>query len=235
MFPNNMHKAITFSFDDGVTQDRRLVALFNKYNLKCTFNLNSLSLGKKGEVKWQEWKAKHDKVEIEEVKSLYANHEVAIHTSHHPDLTNLSKKEIIKEVEDDRKFLENLVGYKIIGMAYPFGTVNELVIQTIKENTPVLYSRNIWATYSFDIQTELLDFRPTVHCLDFDHLFALAEEFLNYNGNEDKIFYIWGHAYEFDFEDTWDKFESFLKLISNKKDVFYGTNKEVLLNGKDLD
>ena len=235
MFPNNKHKAITFSFDDGVTQDRRLIKLLDKYNLKCTFNLNSLSLGKEGKVKWQQWTAPHNKVEIEEVKTLYANHEVAVHTSHHPDLTKLSKEKIIKEVEDDRKFLENLVGYRIIGMAYPFGTVNDFVVKTIKENTPILYSRNIWATYNFDLQSNLLDFRPTVHCLDFDHLFNLADEFLNYDGNEDKIFYIWGHAYEFDFENTWDKFETFLKLISNKEDIFYGTNKEVLLNGKDLD
>ena len=235
MFPNNKHKAITFSFDDGVTQDRRLIKLLDKYNLKCTFNLNSLSLGKEGKVKWQQWTAPHNKVEIDEVKTLYANHEVAVHTSHHPDLTKLSKEKIIKEVEDDRKFLENLVGYRIIGMAYPFGTVNDFVVKTIKENTPILYSRNIWATYNFDLQSNLLDFRPTVHCLDFDHLFNLADEFLNYDGNEDKIFYIWGHAYEFDFENTWDKFETFLKLISNKEDIFYGTNKEVLLNGKDLD
>ena len=32
-------KAITFSFDDGVTQDIRLVEIFNKYGLKCTFNI----------------------------------------------------------------------------------------------------------------------------------------------------------------------------------------------------
>ena len=28
-------KAVTFSYDDGVTQDQRLISLFNKYNLKC--------------------------------------------------------------------------------------------------------------------------------------------------------------------------------------------------------
>ena len=36
-------KALTFSYDDGVEQDRRLVELFNKNNLKCTFNLNSIA------------------------------------------------------------------------------------------------------------------------------------------------------------------------------------------------
>ena len=41
-------KALTFSFDDGITQDQRLIEIFNKYNLKCTFNINSELLGKAG-------------------------------------------------------------------------------------------------------------------------------------------------------------------------------------------
>ena len=44
-----------------------------------------------------------------------------------------------------------------------------------------------------------------------------------------KIFYIWGHSFEFDINDTWEEFEEFLRLISFKEDIFYGTNKEVLL------
>ena len=34
-------KALTFSYDDGVTQDKRLIKILNKYGLKCTFNINS--------------------------------------------------------------------------------------------------------------------------------------------------------------------------------------------------
>ena len=34
-------KAVTFSYDDGVTQDRRLVEMMNTYGVKGTFNLNS--------------------------------------------------------------------------------------------------------------------------------------------------------------------------------------------------
>ena len=44
---NGVNKAITFSFDDAVTQDIRLIELLNKYNLKCTFNVNSELLSKK--------------------------------------------------------------------------------------------------------------------------------------------------------------------------------------------
>ena len=45
----------------------------------------------------------------------------------------------------------------------------------------------------------------------------------------EKIFYIWGHSYEFDINDEWDKFEEFCKYIANRSDIFYGTNKEILL------
>ena len=41
----NKHKILTFSYDDGTTQDIRLVELFNKYGMKATFNLNSGKLG----------------------------------------------------------------------------------------------------------------------------------------------------------------------------------------------
>ena len=40
-FPGGKHKALTFSFDDGRKEDRRLVELFNQYGIKGTFNLNS--------------------------------------------------------------------------------------------------------------------------------------------------------------------------------------------------
>ena len=38
-------KAVTFSYDDGVSQDVRLIALLDKYGLKATFNLNSGMFG----------------------------------------------------------------------------------------------------------------------------------------------------------------------------------------------
>ena len=42
---NRPMKSLTFSYDDGVTQDVRLIEIFNKYGLKATFNLNSELLG----------------------------------------------------------------------------------------------------------------------------------------------------------------------------------------------
>ena len=44
------------------------------------------------------------------------------------------------------------------------------------------------------------------------------------------LLYIWGHSYEMDAEYiTWEKFEQICKKLAFKDDIFYGTNKEVLL------
>ena len=43
---NGKMKAVTFSYDDGITQDIRLIRLMDKYGIKATFNLCSGLLGR---------------------------------------------------------------------------------------------------------------------------------------------------------------------------------------------
>ena len=231
---NGKSKAVTFSYDDGVTQDIRLVEMLNKYGLKATFNINSELLGKSGELIRGGTKVSHNKVNPKDVKSIYCGHEVAVHTLTHPNLTTLDDAEVIRQVETDRLNLSELCGYEVVGMAYPCGGVNndDRVAGIIKENTGVKYSRTITSSYSFQPQNNLYRFNPTVyHIMEYDKLMELASEFVNAmpDDNNPEIFYIWGHSYEFDIEDTWDKMEEFCKLISGRDDVFYGPNKQVLL------
>lgn len=226
-------KAVTFSYDDGVTQDKRLIELFDKYGLRATFNLNSALLGNPGELVRDEVRISHTKNNPEDIKEIYKNHEVAVHTLHHPRLPTLSDEEVIREVEEDRIRLSELVGYEVVGMAYPCGGVNndDRVAEVIKNNTGVKYSRTITSSHSFDLQENLYRFNPTVyHHAEFDLAFDMAKEFIAMECDSPKIFYIWGHAYEFDIQNTWDKMEELCKLLSGHDDIFYGTNKEVLLN-----
>ena len=44
-FPEGRLKAVTFSYDDGVRQDERLIEIFDKYGVKGTFNINSGIMG----------------------------------------------------------------------------------------------------------------------------------------------------------------------------------------------
>ena len=224
-------KYITFSFDDGVTQDGRLIELLNKYGLKATFNLNSSLFGLKGG--WDvggKW-INHNKVSPLIVKDLYVGHEVAVHTLTHPNLTGEGDEAVEYQVEEDRKNLSKMVGYEVEGMAYPCGGVNndDRVAAIIKEKTGVRYARTITSTYSFDLPKNMHRLDPTVHIGEADKLFELAEKFLALETEEPQIFYIWGHAYEFDMfpHMTWERFEEFCKLISGKEDIVYATNIDV--------
>ena len=60
-------------------------------------------------------------------------------------------------------------------------------------------------------------------------MFALGETFLASESEAPQLFYIWGHSYEFDAWDFWERFEDFCRMISGRDDIFYGTNREVLL------
>ena len=231
---NRPLKSVTFSYDDGVTQDIRLVKLLNKYGLKGTFNLNSGLLGTKGEVTVNGRTVSHNKIDPKDVRALYAGHEVAVHTLTHPNLTQLSDEEIIRQVEDDRLHLSELAGYEVTGMAYPCGGVNndERTAQVIREHTGIKYARTITSTYAFEPQEHLYRFHPTVyHVMEQDReiLFRLAEEFVAAKPDSPLVFYIWGHSYEFDATETWEYFEEFCRFISGREDIFYGTNREVLL------
>jgi peptidoglycan-N-acetylglucosamine deacetylase len=231
MFDGKM-KALTFSYDDGVTQDERLIEIFNKYGLKATFNLNSELLGRENTLEREGKVINHTKIDTSRVREVYLGHEVAVHTLTHPNLTELDENEIIRQVEEDRKNLESLVRYDVVGMAYPCGGVNnnEYVANVIKENTSIKYSRTITSSHAFDLQGDLFRFNPTVyHHREWDVMHELAKIFIDLKADRPQVFYIWGHSYEFDIGDTWGKFEDFCRLISNKKDIYYGTNREILL------
>lgn len=230
---NKPNKILTFSYDDGVTQDIRLAELFNKYGMKATFNLNSELLGKQNELIREGKRVSHNKVKPEDVRTVYEGHEVASHTLTHPLLPSIAEDEIIiEQVEQDRLNLSELCGYEVVGFAYPGGGViyDSRVAKIIRENTGIQYCRTTVSNHSFEPQSDLYEFKPSVyHHGEWDKLFELGEEFLSLKTDSKKVFYVWGHAYEFDIHDTWDRFEEFLKLMSGKSDILYATNKEALL------
>lgn len=224
MFENKNLKAVTFSFDDGNTDDIRLISILNKYGLKGTFNLNSGKLTKASVWNFGEKEVRH--INFLDSKDIYSGHEVACHTYTHPDLTKQDSETVYNETALDMELLSFLFVYKVDGMAYPFGTFNDGVIEVLKK-CGILYSRTVNSTYSFECPENPYIWNPTCHFKD-ERLFELADEFINLTPEAPKIFYIWGHSYELVTESDWERFEDFCKKISGICDISYITNKEIL-------
>lgn len=226
MYQDNKMKALTFSYDDGVGQDERLVKIFNKYNLKCTFNLNSgIQTGANGFVKND---ISIHRMNIDKSKEVYKGHEIAVHTLTHPHLENQDEETIYNEIMQDKLNLERIYERKIRGMAYPYGTYNETVIQVAKK-CGIAYARTVMDASDFDIQENLMELKSTCHHNN-KNLMRLAKEFVELKPDKPQVFYVWGHSYEFDVDNNWKVIEEFCEYISGREDIFYGTNEEVLLN-----
>lgn len=223
LYPGAKRKAFTLSYDDGVCQDRRLVALFNQYKVKATFNLNS---GRQSYANgWTHacgLEIRH--LPAEEIVALYAGHEVAVHTVNHPHLESLSPAEIIAEVRNDKRALEERFGAVVEGMAYPFGTYDHR-IPAILEKEGILYARTTKQTLDFSIPDEFYAWDSSCHH-NYPGLLPLAQEFLS-TDQELALFYVWGHSYEFDVDNNWDNMEDLLTLVSGKEDTWYATNLQI--------
>lgn len=228
---NGKMKSFTMSYDDGVFQDIRLIEILNRYGLKATFNLNSGLFGQQRILQVRGVPVNHNRLKAEDIRGVYAGHEVAAHTVTHAMLPECSQEEIVREVEADRLALSELTGYEVVGMAYANGgeNNNDTVAQVIRERTNIQYARTITCTGNFAIQKNLLRYNPTVFHLRMDEMFALGEQFLAMEPETPQLFYVWGHSYELDAENTWNRFEEFCRMMSGHPDVFYGTNREVLL------
>ena len=216
-FPGFKTKAVTLSYDDGTVFDREMVAILNKYGIKCTFNLNSNSLGK-GRC-----------VSREEVNSLYKGHEVAVHTFTHPHLQSLTSGGVALQIIKDRELLESITGSIVKGMAYPFGLAHESIAD-IAKTCGINYGRVVSSSYDFSLPKDFMKWNPTCHH-GYEKIDELIDKFFEKDDsdrpwrNTPKVFYMWGHSYEF--ENKFDHLEDICKKLAGNDAAWYATNGEI--------
>lgn len=223
-FPGGMEKAITFSYDDGVVADKKLIAILDKYGLKGTFNLNSKLFNV------LEW---HGRMDEEQTINTFKNsgHEVALHGARHIFLGKVPLPLAVKEVADNRAYLEEKFGCIVNGMAYAYSGVDDETVQVLKA-LGVQYARTTVSTHSFAIPSDWLHLNPSVHHTE-PCLKVLTDKFLSgkpsdeFKNREPWLFYIWGHSYEFDDNDNWDVIEDVCRRISQAGGVWAATNGDI--------
>ena len=226
-YPNGLAKALTLSYDDGVVEDIRLIEIMNRHGLKGTFNLNSLHYLEVNYTRRADrtygWKLTRD-----EAIDVYGNsgQEVALHAHTHPFLETLPPAQVAYEIIKNREVLEEMFGTIIDGMAYPFGTFSDAVVDILK-NCGVLYSRTCVSTRRFDLPVDWLRMPATCHHTYPDTM-ELADAFLNKEiKSRPELFYLWGHSYEFDADRNWDVIERFCDRMAGHEDIWYATNIEI--------
>lgn len=215
-FPGGKKKAFTLSYDDGQIYDRRLVDLLDRYGLRATFHLNSGTLGTAKET--------DEFLLPDEIEELFEGHEIACHSVTHPYFSQLTKDQIVSEIWEDRRMLENCAGRPVRGFSYPFGEFSEETIEAAAR-LGIEYARTVEDTGEYHIPTDFMHWNPTCH---HDKALLFVEDFLHPLPYRNLLlFYVWGHSFEFEREQTWDRMEQFCREISGHEDVWYTTNIEI--------
>lgn len=224
-FPEGKAKALTFSYDDGVRADKKLLRVFAKYNLKGTFNLNSELFD------CQCW---HDRMDEEETYAAFkeSGQEIALHGARHIFLDKVPLCEAVAEVCRNRAYLEGKFNKIVRGMAYAYNGYNADIKRVIAD-LGVAYARTTNSTYGFGIPTDWLEFNPTCHHTDKE-LLPLADKFFGgsplkeFKHREPWLFCVWGHAYEFDDDNNWDIIEGLgRRAAESSSEIWLATNIEI--------
>lgn len=212
-FPGGKHKALTMSYDDGRTEDRRLVEIFNRYGIKATFHLNS---GLEG----------GDRIPQEEWKTLYQGHEISCHTVLHPTIARCPAEQVALQVLEDRRNLERAAGYPVRGMSYPNGSYNKEILSLLP-GLGIEYSRVVGDTHQFSMPENFLEWKATCH-----HNHGLLEDgkaFTElFKTQYLYLMYVWGHSYEFSQDGNWDLMEEFCRMAGGRDDTWYATNIQIV-------
>lgn len=107
---------LSISFDAawGAEKTSEIISLCKQYNIKATFFLVSF------------WVEEYP----ERVLEIYNNgFEIGLHSTTHPDMTKLTKKEMINELETNIKAIEKITGVKPKLFRPPFGYYNNNLLE----------------------------------------------------------------------------------------------------------
>ena len=164
---------------------------------------------------------------LEQAVELYNAHdcEVACHGVEHLSLSLVPSEIAVADVINDRINLENIFGKVVRGMAYANGHYDDNSVDILKK-CGIAYSRTCITTEKFDLPTDWLRLPTNCHHKN-PKLMELLDEFLQdkevncylANYNMPKLFYLWGHSYEFNNDNNWEVIEEFCQRAGGREDV----------------
>lgn len=230
-YPEGKAKALTFSYDDGCEQDKRLAQIFDKYGMKATFNFNCE----------KSRKFNYTKEQIQEI-FLSKGHEIAVHGEYHRANGCTRAIEGIRDVLNCRLELEERCGRIIRGMAYPdtgitrFNNIADYgAVKNYLTELDIAYARTLGGDNDlFELPSDFHAWLPSAHH-DNSKIMEFVDKFLAIDTSpkvyhpirSPRLLYIWGHSYEFDRKDNWEHIEAICEKLANNDDIWYATNIEI--------
>ena len=203
-------KYFIFAIDDGTIYDKKVIAIFNKYNIRATFNLNS---GLEDFVWYKDW-LEVRRLKLNDNKNIYDGHEVASHSLTHPFLTSLSDEDVYREVKEDIDNLRNIFNRDIKTFSFPFDGYNERTINIIKSlGITHIILPAIDDSFLYPVDT----YHIKVTSWNVDDALYKVKRFIE--DTQAKVFIYLSHSYDYEYDNSYDKLEELCKIATSQKDI----------------
>ncbi len=223
-YPGGKKKAFNITYDDGVLQDVRFVALLNQYGIKGTFNLNSQLMQE--EFSWIHPNGMQVKrLSPDVVRELYEGHEIASHTLTHPYMQELSDEQLWHQMKTDKENLEMLFGREVKGFAVPFDYYDDRIAHCA-ESCGFAYARMSEFSGNFTPCRDWYYWKTGIYHIE-PNLTNFVADFLN-TEEELAVCQIVGHSYDLDAENLWGTMELICAAVSARDDIWFCTNLELV-------
>ena len=233
-FPGGKGKAVTLSYDDGRKSDIRFSDMLERYGLKCTFNIHGSAM-----------RTPENNLTYDEMRKyiLDRGHEIAVHGYYHRASGTVRPIEGIRDVLDNRVELEREFDMIIRGMAYPDSGITSFVnpdytyekVKNYLTELDIAYARTLGQdNWRFALPDDWHAWMPTAHH-DNPNVLSWIDTFLSIDLSEkvyvasrrSRLFYLWGHSFEFDNKNNWEHGEEICKKLGGHDDIWYATNMEI--------
>jgi peptidoglycan-N-acetylglucosamine deacetylase len=227
---------VTTSWDDGHILDHQLAGLLDTYGLPGTFYVAPRNV----ELRPRERLRERD------LRALSSDFEIGGHTLTHLRLTTLPDSIARHEIADGKDALEQAIGLPLRSFCYPGGAYNERHRRMIEEaGFSVGRTVRRWvtaATSPFEMHTTINAYRhlvdgpavlrlaagrPTMARRLFWNWDLLAMTVFDQVVATGGVFHLWGHSWEIDANNDWDRLEGVLSYISRRPGVEYVDNGEL--------
>ncbi len=229
---------VTTSWDDGHILDIKLADLLKKYNLAGTFYISP----KDKEI------PPESRLRDEKILELSQSFEIGGHTMTHPLVSKIEDKEAEKDILEGKKYLENLLGREVTSFCYPGGFYKESnkkilrdagfklarTVERFKTETGSDHFALPTTIQAYRHYSDVFGIFREVGIVDFLKCFlnwdVLAIKIFDNTLKNGGVFHIWGHSWEIENNSDWERLEKVFKHISNRNNVSYITNSEIVWN-----
>ncbi len=210
--------------------------MLKQYGLKATFYVSPRN---------REW-AEADLLTQSEIREIGNDFEIGSHTVTHPRLPTIPQSQARKEIVDSKAMLEDMTGQSITSFCYPGGAYTSVHPRLVKEagyrfaRTVIRYAFRVDEPYEAPTSLHACNhswsdlwkiagfakFQPVAfrHYLEWD---SLGRAMFDRVAGTGGVFHIWGHSWEIDQHNDWERLRGMFRYLSARSGVKYVTNGEL--------